>query len=78
MKVKYDDAINYLLKRCLTLEAKVIVLETAVLAQAGKMTPGCRNAYLKSHETSGNIVREELLLNHPFLQGDFEGLMGQL
>lgn len=78
MKVKHDDAIIYLLKRCLTLEAKVIVLETAVVAHAEKITPGCRNAYLKSLENSGNTVREELLLNHPFLHGDFEDLMRQL
>lgn len=78
MKVKHDDAIIYLLKRCLTLEAKIIVLESAVLSQAEKLNPGCRNAYLKSLETSGNSVREELLLNHPFLQDDFEDLMERL
>lgn len=78
MKVKSDDAIIYLLKRCLTLDAKVIVLESAVVAHAEKLTPGCRNAYLKSLENSGNTVREELLLNHPFLQDDFDDLLGQL
>lgn len=77
MKVKLDDAVIYLLKRCLTLEAKVIVLESAVVAHAEKMNPGCRNAYLKSLENSENTVREELLLNHPFLQDDFEDLLGR-
>lgn len=38
MKVKHDDAIIYLLKRCLTLEAKVKVLESAVVAHAEKLS----------------------------------------
>ena len=77
MIVSQEDAIIYLLRRSLVLDAQVMVLRSAVSSLAEKLNPGCHDDYLKSLKTAEQVACETLLLNHPYLKEDFDDLLKQ-